>query len=264
MKLRVVLTIAFSLLNSCLTLTAKEKDQFIQTIQMVKRSTVAVACLQTKPNGETGLASIEGTGFFVSSDGTFVTAGHVARGLYLAAPPRQSICEIPAIYVPKDGWKEGAPTIDLGWFKISTCKGDDDLDLAVCKPVENPFISKDINVKPSVVLLDTSIQKEGSAIAFTGFPLSTVQPITARAAIGAYWGLASESNPREIVIDHNNWPGASGSPVYLPDGKVVGLILKRGLNEATGLAFARSAIFIKEFLAKNPLTETKTEEKPPK
>jgi V8-like Glu-specific endopeptidase len=229
---------------------AKQKDGFIQTIQTVKRATIAVACVKSQLDGTTVIASVEGTGFFISSDGTFITAGHVAHGLYLGAPPRQEVCQKPVIYVPKKGWEAGA-AIDMSWFMVGECKFDDDLDLAKCKTVDNPFTSERIEVKPLVVTFDNSIQKEGTEIAFTGFPLSTVQPITARGTIGTYWGLPLELTPREIVIDHSNWPGASGAPVYLSNGKVIGLILRRGINDATGFAFARASKFISDFLSKN-------------
>jgi hypothetical protein len=223
---------------------------FIATIQTIKRATVAVTCMKIDSKGDGNLTSIEGSGFFTSDDGTFITAGHVAHGLYLAVPPRKEQCETPAIYFPKEGWKAGGG-VDLAYFKIRECKWDDDLDLAVCDTVDSPFSSGILKEKPTFVTLDTTTQAEGTDIAFTGFPLSTAQPITARGTIATYWGMANEDHPRDIVIDHSNWPGASGGPVYLANGKVIGLILKRGMNDAAGLAFARSAISIESFLAKN-------------
>jgi hypothetical protein len=223
---------------------------FIQTIPTIKQATVAIACIQTKLTGEIALASIEGTGFFISNDGTFVTAAHVYHGLSLSAPPRQQICEAAGIYVSVNGWSAGNE-IAVEWLKIKECRTDDDLDLAVCRTINNPFTWDLIKAKPLFVSFDTATQPEGTEIAFTGFPLSTPQPITARGTIGTYWGYGKEEHPREIVIEHGNWPGASGAPVYLANGKVIGLILKRGLNEATGLAFARSAYSIQLFLQDN-------------
>jgi hypothetical protein len=237
------------LLIPVFTATAKEKDQFIRTIGMIKQGIVAVVCMKTKADVSIELGTMEGTGFFVSGDGTFITAGHVAHGLYLTPPARQAPCQIPAIYFPNDGWRAGEQ-IQLTWFKIDTCTYDDGLDLARCKLVDNPFKFQSIKLKPSVLILDDSPQKEGIPVAFTGFPLSTPQPITARGTIGTYWGLPNELPPRELVIDHNNWPGASGSPVYLSNGKVIGLILKRGINDAAGFAFARTSKYIEDFLRK--------------
>jgi len=240
-----MLTISLIFTSSC---EAKEKDPFIKTIAAVKQGIVAVACVHSNPDGTVGLGSIEGTGFFVSNDGTFITAGHVGHALYLSPPARPTTCEVPAIYVPNAGWRAGTQ-IALNYFKIDTCKFDDGLDLARCKLAENPFTSEIIKLKPSILTFDTSMQKEGIAVAFTGFPLSTMQPITARGTIGTYWALPNETIPRDIVIDHNNWPGASGSPVYLSNGKVIGLLLRRGINEATGFAYARTSKYIEDFLS---------------
>lgn len=243
-----MLQIGVVLLALCPVLRARHKDEFRKTIQTVQRSVAAVACLQKETRQSVSIASIEGTGFFVSRDGTFLTAGHIAHGLYLGSPPRQKACEIPAIYVPNAGWRKASETnleIELRWFKIANCAYDDDLDLAKCKTLLNPFTSSEITKKPIVVDLATSVPGEGTPIAFTGFPFNTFQPVTARARIGAYGGAQNEATPKEIVIDHSNWPLASGAPVYLSNGKVVGIILDRESNEASGLAFERSAAFIK-------------------
>lgn len=245
------LTFQFSvvLFALCPTISARPKDEFRKKIPTVKRSIAAVACLQKESYRSVSLVSIEGTGFFVSMDGSFLTAGHIAHGLFLASPPRLKNCEIPAIYVPKKRWGKASETdigLELRWFKIDKCIYDDDLDLAKCKTVQNPFTSPDITEKPLTVDFDTSLPVEGTSIAFTGFPLNTLQPVTGRAKIGGYRGAPTEAMPRKILIDRSNWPGASGAPIYLSSGKVVGIVLKRGLkNEASGLALLGGATFIK-------------------
>ena len=228
----------------------KDEDPFIRTIQAMKLSTVRVACAKPEPDNNIVLDTSEGSGFFVATDGTFLTAGHVAHGLYLPSPPRKQPCQKPVIYISRDGWKVAGNTVDLRWFAIKGCVYDDDLDLAKCTTTVNPFMFGDVKVRPLAVTLDESVQEEGTQIAFTGFPLDNVVPVTARATIGTYWGLPGESGQREMIIDHNNWPGASGAPVYLSNGKVIGLILRRGINEATGVACARSGKFLVDFLDK--------------
>ncbi len=252
-KTRIFILLGVAMVLSC-RLEAAREDQFIKTIEIIKRATVAVACIDQTSATEFQIASIEGTGFFVSTDGTFLTAGHVAHNLSLPAPPRQKLCQIHAIYFPKEGWKEGAE-VGLSWFKIDKCEEDEGLDLAKCKTIENPFTSAGLKIKPLAVSFEPSTQKVGTAVAFTGFPLSLVQPITVRGTIAGYIGVHGESSPREIVIDHNNWPGMSGGPVYLSNGKIIGLVLRRGLNDAVGLAFARSSQFLANFLAKGTSTK---------
>ena len=41
-----------------------------------------------------------------------------------------------------------------------------------------------------------------------------------------------------LVIDKNAWPGASGSLVFDSKGNIVGMVVQRGFNDASGLAFA--------------------------
>lgn len=246
---KLMLQISGLLLALCPTINASPKDEFHRTIQTVKRSIAAVACLRKESDRNVSIASIEGTGFFISRDGVFLTAGHIAHGLYLGSPPRQKACEIPAIYVPKKRWgkaKETNVEIELRWFKIDRCVYDDNLNLAKCKLVQNPFTSPDVTKKPLIADLDTSLPEEGTSIAFTGFPLNTFQPVTARAEIGSYRVPPNEAAPSEVVVDHSSGPGASGAPIYLSNGKVVGIVLKRGLkNEAYGLVFSSRTAFIK-------------------
>jgi V8-like Glu-specific endopeptidase len=234
-------------------------DELLRQIQISKRTIVAVSCMQKQQNQVPKAISIEGTAFFVSVDGTFVTAGHVAHGLYLDVPTRP--CDFPVVYVPTEGWNVNGGSIHMRYIPIDTCQYDDDLDLAACGVKENPFKSLEIKVKPLAVTFDTSRRQDGEIAAFTGFPLASTVPITAVATIATYWGREGEADLREIILDHNNWPGASGSPVYLANGKVIGLILKRGMNDAVGLAFARSAVFIKGFLDKSSFRQEPKEGK---
>jgi hypothetical protein len=253
MKIKIFLLLSIIALVSR-SLEAAPKDPFAKATETIKRAAVAVACGEQTGPSELSLTSVEGSGFFVSADGTFLTAAHVARGLYLTAPPRPKPCQVSVIYFPLDGWKSGVD-VELLYFKINTCSWDDGLDLAKCKTVDNPFLDKRIKLKPLTVIFEASIQKEGTAIAFTGFPLGIIQPVTVHGTVAGYLGVTGEPSPREMILDHNNWPGASGSPVYLSNGKVVGLILLRGINDAVGFAYARSGEYLSKFLANSNATK---------
>lgn len=208
----------------------------------IKTAVVAIACAEKISDAQRKLKSIEGTGFFVSNDGMFLTAGHVGRNLQTPA------CGTPVIFFPSAGWHNG-PFVEAIWFDIKDCYYDASLDLAKCRTIQNPFTTDALKIKPTTVSFQTSVPKEGTEVGFVGFPLQLVRPVVARATVAGYRGNPGESSPREIIIDHNNWPGMSGAPVYLENGKVIGLILKRGANDAVGLAFARSSEFILPFLA---------------
>jgi hypothetical protein len=43
----------------------------------------------------------------------------------------------------------------------------------------------------------------------------------------------------DLILDHAAWAGGSGSPVYLSDGRVVGILLARGTDEGAGVALVR-------------------------
>ena len=52
------------------------------------------------------------------------------------------------------------------------------------------------------------------------------------------------------MVDKSAWPGASGSPVYTANGKVIGLVTQAGLGVGSGLAYAVPSDTIIEFLGK--------------
>jgi S1-C subfamily serine protease len=76
---------------------------------------------------------------------------------------------------------------------------------------------------------------------------------TSRADILAY-PIAAAVHPKAttVILDKETWPGASGSPVYTVDGKVIGLITQRGQNEATGIAIAVDGRALSAFLKAHP------------
>lgn len=81
-------------------------------------------------------------------------------------------------------------------------------------------------------------------MAFTGFPLRSRRPVTSKGIIASY-----NARLQQVFIDKVAWPGASGSPLYVASGQVVGMVHKRGIGAVEGLAFARPAVLIRDFLA---------------
>ena len=136
-------------------------------------------------------------------------------------------------------------------FVPSDCKVDEASDLARCKTVEDPTAIGKIGSKPAALVIEDVIQPEGTPVAFSGFPVNALTPYTARANIAGYQVSGTGSEPLQafgIVLDKSVWPGASGAPVYLQDGRVIGMMLQRGTGETLGLAFARSGARIHDFL----------------
>jgi S1-C subfamily serine protease len=215
-------------------------DPFIATISVMQRSVFPVVCLTLGQNNTASLNSVEGTGFFVAQDGVFITAGHVINGI---VGPRQrpaQPCLTSAIYLPANGW-QGA---DIRWFKFvpGECAIVSDFDIARCRTIER------INVPFTPVRFEDGEQPVGTSVAFTGFPLQNPTPVTARGYVAVYTSQDARLGRLDLVIDRATWPGASGSPVYLADGRVIGILLKRGTGEGAGITFARPSRFIRELV----------------
>jgi hypothetical protein len=243
--------LAFLLLSLFVCGQSGRSDPFILTIEKTKRGIVPVLCGRFDERGQFVMQIIEGTGFFIDRQGHFVTAAHVIRGLKIIAPQQPVPC-VPAIDIPMDGWNREAPSFQTRWFKFveEDCVIDDALDLAVCKsPYLVPF-----KIYP-LVLSDTK-PPDGVPVAFTGFPLGNTEPLSSRCNIATYRAAIDTDGSRELVLDKGTWPGASGSPVYGEDGRILGILLQRGLGDGVGIAIARPAHFIVMFLRSKGITVT--------
>src|SRR5579883_2423747 len=228
------------------------QENFVKAVDILKHSVAPVVCLTVGPDGNAKLDFIEGSGFFVASDGTFVTARHVITEM--EPSPVRRPCNTPALYIPKGGkWSDDGRLTDIKWFAfhIDQCMMSSPVvDLARCKTQDDISKDKDILVPPAPVMIDAKLPPEGSDIAFSGFPLQISIPRASRATIAGY-GSRDNVETTEMVLDRNTWPGASGSPVYLANGHVIGVVLARGTNEASGLAFARTGNELDKFLKSN-------------
>jgi V8-like Glu-specific endopeptidase len=215
----------------------------LETIEKMKHSIAPVVCLARTEKGSMELKAIDGTMFFITPEGTFLTAAHVIADFLPGG--KLNACTVPAIYVPKEKWPR-TPTLEFHWsrFAPSDCAIDAAIDVAECKTVEN-LSALGLQLRP--VTLDDSDQPDGTPVAFSGFPLSEATPFTARANIATYH-FNSSIGSFQFVLDKTGWPGASGSPVYLEHGPVIGMIIKRGTGNATGIAVAISSHAIRSFL----------------
>jgi S1-C subfamily serine protease len=240
---------------------SQEAAPFTKTIEKMKQSVVPIVCfVNQKETSQPHLISVEGTGFFVSGDPRVITAGHVAKGLTSAG--RIPACPTPAIYLPFDGWNSSSTKIE--YVPITSCATGDSLDIGACDLLQDPQTINLITVKPKGSALDDSIYSDGTPVAFMGFPLSFVKPITSQGIVGAYKDPSPIFGPTALVIDKNAWPGASGSPVFESGGSIIGMVVQRGFNDASGLAFAIPGHVLKRFLADNPPKKADTAQPPKK
>jgi hypothetical protein len=228
-------------------------DSFIPTIEAMKHSVAPVICLDGDGPKAT-IQDLEGTAFFISRSGDFLTAAHVIDGVQDHA----HLCSVTAIYLPPDHWDPESSQELFAWypFAAADCVMERALDVAKCKPLIDLSLRRGkhaFEIRP--VNFEWSSQPDGTLIAFTGFPLESRDPLTSRGGIAAYRRRIPDN--LDLIIDQAAWPGASGSPVYLSDGRVVGILLARGAGEGAGTAIVRPAQFLKRFLDAGPrLTET--------
>jgi S1-C subfamily serine protease len=216
-------------------------DPFIGTIERLKRSVAPVACTEHVSGGpQRRLTRTVGTAFLLTVDGEFLTAAHVIAEISRSAGDLGD-CP-PVIYLPKGGWPSSAGEFSARWFTFDhrRCALDSTLDLALCRTRESP--ATDLGETLSAVAFTSDQQPDGMEVAFTGFPLSVVRPMSARGHIAMY------SARSEMIIDQSGWPGGSGSPVYLVDGTVIGMVIQRGTGEGTGRTIVRTTSAIEDFL----------------
>jgi Trypsin-like peptidase domain len=224
----------------------------VKTIQQIERSIVPIICGYTDEQHRFQIVGIAGTGFFVDLLGRFLTAGHVLDDL-----PSFNVRHgcLSAIYIPDHGWRGFDGSINFQYFDFVNCVRDQVADLAVCEPIENPFTSKRIRRNNiASVVFDMRQWPEGTASAFTGFPFESVSPITSKGNLGGYLGIPERPADFDYIMDKAAWPGASGSPLYLRSGEVIGILLRAGINLGSGLTFGRSATVITDFLRQHPAT----------
>jgi hypothetical protein len=198
----------------------------------MKRSIAALDCMAVG-SSEPKILERVGSAFLVSGAGDFLTAAHVV--IEMRKPDRS--CPTRAVVLPNGDWQPDIRTEPLRWFPFhtSSCRIDRSLDVALCR-MDEDFSARrnDLQLKAVPVQFEWGIPPDGTQVAFTGFPLRSRDPITFRAYVAAFRIPWPDESAPELVLDHAALPGFSGSPVYLANGKVVGILVKDGKDEAAG------------------------------
>jgi S1-C subfamily serine protease len=236
----------------CLILTATSygisADVPVETIDRMAQSIVPIMCVRLNDKKEVRVRHTLGTGFFINHDGDVLTAGHVATALQRHTTEANSC--IGAVYFPMAQWKNRYSGDDtaLTLIGIKECYSDERTDIGLCKLKASPFtVSKFIQVAPLATYTKFS---DGSAVAFTGFPLQSIFPITSKGYIASY-----DPNTKKLIVDKLAWKGASGSPLYTPDGKVIGIIIETGTDQSIGLTWARPTDFAVDLMREHIFTK---------
>jgi S1-C subfamily serine protease len=251
MKIAIVLPIALACIGcvrtqKAVTPTVSKPPDFAEAIDSIKLSVAPVVCAVADPNGSGWtVGSISGTAVFISIDGSFITPNHVIESMV------NNPCQRPAVFGAVGGWRAQSK-IDarIISFAIDECFRDKLYDLAACKIQAGPDKLKTEGVTFSPGSFSSVRPRDGEQVAFTGFPLQFKEPLTARGYIAAYAEIRPDDVPKTLIIDRTAWPGASGSPVYLRDGTIIGIVVSTGTGEASGITMARTGTVIQEFLAR--------------
>jgi S1-C subfamily serine protease len=216
-----------------------DPDVFIATIDKMKQSIGPIICM--RPGG----IQVNGSGFFLDEHGTFLTAGHVVREFMPAGALHT--CTQAAVYFPIEKWSRGDQQVIGFQFLPEKCIFDGLVDVVRCRTVNDLASFPGLHWKPIGVTWAEIDEPDGTPVAFTGFPLSAVIPLTARAHIAAY-PIPFKPGETHFEMDITAWPGASGSPVYIANGNVVGLVIQRGEGGASGISIAVDSRAIGRFL----------------
>ena len=149
--------------------SAQPPDTFIEVVNAMKRSVAPVACVSPNARRSRSLRTA-GTAILVSADGRFVTPAHVLEN------ERLKSCEA-ALYLPRVAWNDD-PIQGLTWlrFEADSCVSNQELDLSHCRTVESPVGVERLVVDPAEFA--TTRPPDGTPVAFTGFPLGAIRPVT--------------------------------------------------------------------------------------
>jgi serine protease Do len=210
--------------------------------------------------------SFRGTGFVVGDGSLVVTNFHVlpsaadSAGSAAAAP--SSITPTLMILAPRAGGELEPRTATL-------VTSDRSRDLALLRIEGAPL--------PALPLGDAALVREGSSVAFIGYPIAGIlgfSPVTHRGIVSSVTRIvlpaasAGQLSERAIArlregpfdiyqLDATAYPGNSGGPVFeVSTGRVIGVInmvLIRGTKESaltnpTGISYAIPVRFVRELV----------------
>jgi len=217
--LRVQVVIALFVCFACGTVDAAG-EALPATIARVKPSIVGIGTYDAVRRPP---AQLMGTGFIVG-DGLLAATNHHVIATELDARTREHL----VVFVGS-GRK-------IEYRKARLLAHDEQHDLALLEFDGTPL--------PALTLHSADDVLEGSAVAFTGFPIGAVlglHPVTHRGIVSAITPIvipagnarqltadkiATLRDPFDVIqLDATAYPGNSGSPVYRPDtGAVIGVI----------------------------------------
>ena len=220
-------------------------DPLIATVESMKHSVARLLCYSRL---QSPTPTSLGSAFFISSSGTFLTAAHV----FSQISEQPDFCRFAAVAVPVDAWDPELREEFHTWFPFrpADCKIDNELDVARCRTIDNVSILRtDMTFAVRPAQIEWNSPPDGSEVGIIGFPLGVRDPMTSRAVVSTsriVWNEGKRSP--ELLLDRPSLPGSSGSPVFLSDGRVVGIVVGNGTGDITGLTLARPGASFRKLL----------------
>ena len=248
---RIFLVCVFSVLLFSNTV----KAEFVDVVAKVKPSVVGIG-IHTPTSRPQNI--LRGTGFVIGNGNYVVTNAHV-----LPTELDESLLQKMAVFIGS-GKKA---TVRKAEIVVTS----ELYDLAILKIAGSPL--------PAMRLADGSFKRDGSYIAFTGFPIGTVlglYPVTHRGMIASTTPtvipvqsagqmtlkmLKRMRNPYLVYqLDATAYPGNSGSAMYdMKTGEVVGIINKVFVQETkeaviskpSGITYAIPVKYLHQIIKEN-------------
>jgi len=233
---------------------APAKASIIEAIQRVRPSVVAVGTFQKTRSPP---FVFRGTGFAVGDGSLIATAAHAVSETLQTEPPEtiMVLVDVPGVHEPQ-GREARAVAVD----RVH--------DVALLQIGGAPL--------PALKLGDSDAVRDGTAIAFTGFPIGNAlgfNPVTHRGIVSSQPPIALPSPTAKQLdgrvirsvnagtfavfqLDATAYPGHSGSPLYDAEtGAVVGVVnmsikttKDAAIGQATGISFAVPIKYLQELL----------------
>lgn len=226
-------------------------------VERASGAVVPIVCLiRTHHDGRAIRYRSVGTGFFVGTSGTFVTAAHVLANF--TDSTKGNVCRAAVAFSPatrksagREHWSglpasawESAPK-NVQWFPFDSaaCHKNHKFDVAVCKTIRD--LTRE-SISHGVVAISTVRPTTGTNVFFVGYGRQALDSTAVSASIA---GVPPSDGSYALEIDKSAWLGASGSPIFASDGtNVVGMIIKTGIGETSGRSFGVASDAIRTVL----------------